>query len=97
MIRADPRMTSLAAAAQSPDGVSVYRYDGTVATSLALTDDEALPGILGGLDAIRGLVDSTDPAVRRWATDRWEASRDVSVEAAPIGPSGGTNPPRDAD
>ena len=83
-IRSDPDMRSLAGTVQAADGVSVYRYDGTVPYFLAVTEDRVVLAATDDSGSIRGLVESTDSTVRGWALDRWEAYRDASVAAAPI-------------
>jgi predicted transcriptional regulator len=83
-IRSDPEMTEFGAELQGTDGVSIVRYDGTVPYLLTVTEDRVLIGLLDETGTIRGLVESDDPSVRRWADDRWSDYRADSVEAEPF-------------
>jgi hypothetical protein len=80
-IESDPEMTRQANEVLAADGVSAFRYDGTIPYFLALADGRALVGVLDDSGGIRGLVVSAQPAVVTWAT---EALDEYCTAAEPI-------------
>lgn len=70
-VRSTPALARLSAPILETDGVSVFRYDGTVPYFLALTGGRVLIGVFDDSGVIHGLVESDDPTVREWATNRW--------------------------
>jgi predicted transcriptional regulator len=83
-LRSTPELARSGAAVLELDGVTVFRYDGSCSYFLALADERTLIGVLDETGSLRGLIESTDPAVCRWADGTLDEYRSAATEVTSI-------------
>lgn len=83
-IRSTPEMVQASARVVGTDGVSLFRYDGTVPHFLAIVDGRSLVGVIDEAGTIRGLIESDDPVVCAWADETFDEYRSAAVEVTSV-------------